>query len=327
MIMDNQGKRNSAPLSCPEGLAPRCGVLVISHGSSNKGWIRKVDECVREIRRPDDLPIYASFLEMVEGRTIQDGIRELEDQGVTDLIVIPLFISAGSSHIEEIQALLGVGANPASASSPELQLKSRPQSAGGSRSVSSQPGAGGEEPFAPGTASVLASMPGTDKKSGIPRPDIKRLELNARVHWTSPIGDCEPIARLLLQKLQECSLDPKQEVVLVIGHGSDLEPGYTRWKQDLDGLARRVRRLGGFAAAEGVTLLPDELKPRLDYWSKQEPKLTVLLAPLFVSPGYFTEKVIPRRASEYEYRYNGKALLPSSVISRWMEQQIAPFLG
>jgi len=88
------------------------GVLVISHGSREEKWVKLVDDAVAEARLPDGLPVYSSYLEIVEGRLIQDGIDHLEAEGVTDIIVIPLFVSSGSVHIDEIRYALGLAEEP-----------------------------------------------------------------------------------------------------------------------------------------------------------------------------------------------------------------------
>ncbi len=90
----------------------RYGVLVISHGSRDGKWVRLVDEAVAQVLRPSDIPIVSSFLEIVEGRLIQDGIRTLERQGVTDIIAVPLFVSSGSTHVDEIGYALGAKPEP-----------------------------------------------------------------------------------------------------------------------------------------------------------------------------------------------------------------------
>jgi sirohydrochlorin cobaltochelatase len=86
------------------------GVLVISHGSSNASWVEEVDVCISQVNLV--VPVVASFLEMVEGRTIADGIHELEALGVSQIIIVPLFVSSGSTHIEEISYLLGLITDP-----------------------------------------------------------------------------------------------------------------------------------------------------------------------------------------------------------------------
>ena len=44
------------------------GVLVISHGSRNAEWVELVDQAVAAIEVDSDMPIYSSFLEIIEGR-------------------------------------------------------------------------------------------------------------------------------------------------------------------------------------------------------------------------------------------------------------------
>ncbi|QKG83860.1 cobalamin biosynthesis protein CbiX [Kroppenstedtia pulmonis] len=82
------------------------GVLVIAHGSRSREWVDGVDEAVSQV--VTDFPITVGYLELVLGRSIKDGVRELEKQGVDNILVIPLFVSSGSSHLEEIRYALGV---------------------------------------------------------------------------------------------------------------------------------------------------------------------------------------------------------------------------
>jgi sirohydrochlorin ferrochelatase len=246
------------------------GVLVISHGSRSEDWVRLVDEAVAEVRVPDGLPIVSSFLEIVEGRLIQDGIAALENEGVTDLIVVPLFVSSGSTHLDEISYALGVIPQPA--------------------------------------------LP----------TDMAPFERTARVHMAAPIDDDPLVAELVYGKVRELSREPEREVLLLIGHGS-VERGFRlRWRRGLERLAARLRRLGGFAAADAAMLLPDQTARKLRKWRERLPDHDVVVAPLFLSEGYFTRTVIPQRLEGHHHkvRYSGRALLPSPLVSRWMERQI-----
>jgi sirohydrochlorin ferrochelatase len=85
------------------------GILVISHGSRDEGWTAAVDESVSALRvgLPEGVETEATFLELVPGRLIQDGLDRLEAAGVTDLLAIPLFVSSGSTHVDEIGWALG----------------------------------------------------------------------------------------------------------------------------------------------------------------------------------------------------------------------------
>jgi sirohydrochlorin ferrochelatase len=90
------------------------GLLVISHGSREVGWVTLVDEAVEAARAQlgSRMLIEAAFLELVEGRLIQDGIDRLESAGVTHLFALPLFVSSGSTHVDEIGWALGAFLEP-----------------------------------------------------------------------------------------------------------------------------------------------------------------------------------------------------------------------
>jgi sirohydrochlorin ferrochelatase len=249
------------------------GVLVISHGSRSNEWVRLVDEAVADVRLPRGVPRFSSFLEIVEGRLIQDGIDVLEAQGVTDIIALPLFVSSGSTHVDEISYALGVTAKPA------LET------------------------------------------------DLAPYAVRARIHFLQPIDDDPMIAEILYRNIRPLSMNAKKEVVLVIGHGSIERGFHEKWRQGLEKLAARVKTLGRFAGADAAMLLPDQVRSKMNWWHTHKPEYAVIVAPLFLGAGYFTNQVIPERLSGCTYRYNGKALLPDPLISRWMERQLAVFFN
>lgn len=247
------------------------GILVISHGSRSEEWVRLVDEAVGAMQVPEGVPVVSSFLEIVEGRLIQDGITLLESLGVSDIIVVPLFVSSGSTHIDEISYALGVKPEP-----------------------------------------VLPT-------------DMEPFAIQARIHCTSPIDDDPDIAAILYEKMKPLSADPSREIVLLIGHGS-VEPGFHEpWQDGLQKLALRIQAAGGFDEVDTAMLLPDQIRDKMELWNKCKPQHTVLVAPLFLSEGYFTNEVIPSRLKGYTYKYNGRSLLPHPLMARWMERQTAPF--
>lgn len=247
------------------------GVLVISHGSRDAEWVKRVDQAVSDVRVPEGVPVESSFLEIVEGRLIQDGIYKLEAQGVTDLIVIPLFVSSGSTHIDEISCALGVIPEP-----------------------------------------VLET-------------ELSPFEIHARIHFCSPIDDDPEIAEIVYDKVKELSVRPEEEIVLLIGHGSKEEGFHEKWRLGLESLAARLKEHGRFDEVDAAMLLPDQVRDKMQRWQMLKPNHAVIVAPLFLSEGYFTNQVIPSRLEGFTYRYNGRSLLPSPRISQWMERQIASF--
>ncbi|WP_091230240.1 sirohydrochlorin chelatase [Fontibacillus panacisegetis] len=251
----------------------KLGVLVISHGSPDPNWVNLVDDAIQIAATdlPDGLPIVASFLEVVEGRFIQDGIDQLEKQGVTELIVIPLFVSSGSTHIDEIAYAFGVKNTP-------------------------------------------------DKET-----DLKPFRLHSHVFFGDPIDDDPVIAQMIWDKVQGLSLQPEREVILLVGHGSIHDGFRQRWERGISSLSSRVGKLSGLKASDYALLNPDSVRQKVTNW--QERGYDVIIAPLFLSAGYFTKKAIPSRLEGLNYRYTGEALLPHSLLPYWMSQQILNIMG
>lgn len=248
----------------------KSGVLVISHGSREETWVSLVDEAVRELAKDVDVPVVASYLELVEGRLIQDGILALEGQGVTDMLVIPLFVSSGSTHIDEIAYALGVKSVP-------------------------------------------------DKET-----DLEPFEVKARVHFGTPVDDDPDIAVMVWDKVRELSCEPSKEVVLLVGHGSRHELFRTRWEFGINSLALRVAEVSG-TFADAALLNPGNIREKVVEW--KERGCEVIVAPLFLSEGYFTEKVIPDRLEGLLCRYSGRTLLPHPLLPQWMLRQVRTFLN
>ena len=244
---------------------------MISHGSRESSWVTLIDEAVHQLPLQESIPVAVSFLELVEGRLIQDGINELEQQGVTDILVIPLFISGGSTHVAEIAYALGA-----------------------------------------------IEEPGFDS-------DLEPFAVNSRIHYGSPMDDHDDIAHMVWDKAAELSQAPEQEVLLLVGHGSRHDGFRERWEQGAGSLAAKVKALSGLAAVDTAFLNPDSVRSKAAYWQQQF-GYQVIVSPLFLSDGYFTRNVIPRRLEGLNYRYAGQALLPHRLLTHWINSQIQRML-
>ncbi|SEB28155.1 sirohydrochlorin chelatase [Paenibacillus sp. 276b] len=243
------------------------GVLIISHGSQEKTWVESVDDAVSRLNLPVPLPVEAGFLELVEGRLIQDGINRLEAQGVTDILVVPLFVSSGSTHVDEIE--YAIGAKDA----PERET------------------------------------------------DLEPFEVNAQIHFGYPVDNDPDIAVMVWDKVKALSQQPEQETILLVGHGSIHDGFRQRWEAGISSLAQRVQEVSGVAHTDYALLNPDSVYDKAKYWSEERGS-RVIVAPLFLSAGYFTMKAIPGRLKELDYAYSGETLLPHPLLGKWLERQI-----
>ncbi|MDQ0195751.1 sirohydrochlorin chelatase [Paenibacillus wynnii] len=246
------------------------GILIISHGSRDTAWVMIVEEAVSGLSLREEIPVAISFLELVEGRLIQDGIDELEHAGVTDIMVIPLFMSSGSTHVDEIEYALGA--------KPEPERET----------------------------------------------DLELFTVQARIHYGYPVDDDPDIAIMVWDKLRDVSKDPAKETILLIGHGSVHDGFRQRWQEGITSLAKRVREVSGVAAADYALLNPDNVRSKVEYWREQGHD--VLVAPLFLSEGYFTKVVIPEKLEGLTYRYSGRTLLPHPLFPHWIERQVERLL-
>jgi sirohydrochlorin ferrochelatase len=255
-------------------LAPKPGILVISHGSRESGWVALVDETVEAAftALPSGIPVEAAFLELVEGRLIQDGIDRLENAGVDHFLAVPLFVSSGSTHVDEIGWALGAYAQPR-----------------------------------------------TDT-------DLEPFRVSAELTYGKPIDDDPEFADILLDRLSVLSNDPARESLLLIGHGSDKPGFHEAWRRGLSSLAATVRERGGYADADIAMLRPDLAATALGDLRARQPDTRVIALPVFLSEGYFTKEVVPRRLEGMNCRYDGRTLMPHPQVARWLERQALEWL-
>lgn len=248
----------------------KTGVLIIGHGSSSASWVEMVDEAVSRINT--NVPITVCFLEMVKGRLIEDGVRELERKGVERIIAIPLFVASGSTHIDEIGCLLGV--------------------------IKADQVMFGEE--------------------------ISPILTEAEIIYCPPMDDHPLIVDIVEQRIRELSVNPDEEVLLLVGHGADEGVYHAKWEAVLKRLAVTLRGRLKLKGASYGTLHPDNLHKRAQAVTR---KNRTIVIPLFLSEGYFTKRVIPSRLEGLSYVYNGKSYLPHPNVTRWLQDVIDRELG
>lgn len=243
------------------------GVLIISHGSRNRRWIDAVDGLLAQVQT--NVVLEAVFLDMVEKRTIEAGIRRLEADGVQEILVVPLFVSDGSTHLSEIRYALGL-----------------------------------------------------DELAAI-ETELKPIPSQARIVWGRPMNDHPLVYAILRDRIRALSTCPEDEVLLLVAHGSDTARFAERWQHVLGQLSAKLRHELGLSGASYATIHPDTVARRARVLAR---KNQVLVVPLFVSPGYYTEKAIPERLRGIAHRYDGAAYLPDSRVAQWIESSIAEWL-
>ncbi|WP_027085831.1 sirohydrochlorin chelatase [Cohnella panacarvi] len=250
------------------------GLLIVSHGSREAGWVSLVDDTVAAVRSAvgGDMLVEAAFLELVEGRLIQDGVDRLEAQGVDRIFSLPLFVSSGSTHVDEIGWALGAY------SEPKLET------------------------------------------------DLPRANVRVPLDYGKPMDDDPEVVDVLLERLREISKVADRESVLLIGHGSK-ESGFKEaWQQGMASIGERLVSRGGYRGYSGALLQLDEVADRYAELRERNPGGAILVAPLFLSEGYFTSLVIPRELDGLECRYSGYAYMPHPRVADWIVRKAKEWL-
>ncbi|MFD2370778.1 sirohydrochlorin chelatase [Brevibacillus sp. GCM10020057] len=240
----------------------KTAVLLIAHGSPDPEWVELVESAVRQCCL--DLPVRVAFLGGVEGRSIADEWICLEKAGARRIVTVPLFVTAGSSHVTEIRAMLGL-----------------------------EPGAQEE---------ALAVR-----------------ESRARTLWCSPLEDHPVVEKIVTERVQALTVNPRSEALLLVGHGNVSSSGQAKWERLLQRLTLRLQNRFLFAAAGYGTLRPDTLREQACALAESG---DLIVVPLFVSQGYFTRRAIPQRLEGLPFRYDGSAYLPHPLMAEWITQSV-----
>ncbi len=86
---------------------------------------------------------------------------------------------------------------------------------------------------------------------------VPRIKTDAKLHFVAPPGDDPLVAEILLDHAAEMSKDPRQEVVIIAGHGPTSAEDNAEELRVLSGLAKIIKQDGGFADVRGMTLQDD----------------------------------------------------------------------
>lgn len=250
------------------------GLLIISHGSREAGWVSLVDQTALAVRSAigHEMVVEVAFLELVEARLIQDGVNKLEAAGVDRIYALPLFVSSGSTHVDEIGWAIGAY--------PEPKLET----------------------------------------------DLARVNVRVPLDYGEPMDDAPEIVDVMLERLRDLSSDASDESVLLIGHGSR-EPGFKEaWQQGMASLGEQLVSRGGYGGVAGALLQLDEVADRYAELRERHAGGTVLVAPMFLSEGYFTATVIPRELDGLDCRYSGRAYMPHPRVAEWIVRKAMEWL-
>ncbi|ADU29153.1 sirohydrochlorin chelatase [Evansella cellulosilytica] len=241
------------------------GVLILAHGSRDKKWVQLIDESVDNIKT--DVPVTIGYLELIEGRSIADGVRRLEQQGVEEILAIPFFVCSGSTHLAEIQYALGVIKTP------------------------------------------------------LLETDLPLIHPKANIVWGEAMDYHPFILKVLEERISSLTLEPENERLLLVAHGSNRPDFEPKWEKTLRYMCTYFKEKYRFNDSNYGTILPDTITEAAEQLSDNN-KHKLVVVPVFLSEGYYTSKKIPSKLVEVDHVYDGKTYLPHSAITEWLQEQV-----
>ncbi len=285
-----------ATISSSSGAQAASGILLLAHGGSKKKWNKDVDALAAQVRKT--MPVQVAF-GMADKITLQAAIDRLTQQGVREIVAVPLFISSHSSLIECERYLLGLRAKAPA----DLAMF-----AGMHHHSVGHMGMSSDDPAADLTTPVKCPVP---------------------IHMTSAIDHSPLVAQILLSRAERLSKNPRRETVVLVAHGPDSDEENQKWLVDMSILADTMRRSSQFKRIEALTLRDDapepirsrataQLRATVERADRQDNR--VLVVPLLISYGGI-EKGIKKRLAGLKYVMSRQGLLPDARMAEWVLQQ------
>lgn len=295
-------------LNAPDNsLAQDTGVLILAHGGSEE-WNNAVIEATEPLKKNHKVEVAFGMANYV---TMHNAIKTLEEQGVTDIAVVQLFISSYSPIIRQNRYLLGKRDLLPERPMPLIHHIDEYKEMMGIEGDSSEDGSGGNHRF---------FMP----------ENLQPIPTEADISLASPLDDHPVVAKILNKRIQELSTNPANETVLLVAHGPNSEEDNKKWINTMESLSQKIQSTQKeeetpYNQIFATTVRDDasdevfnQAKGNLRALVRQSGQFgDVIVVPLFLSSGG-REQAVAKRLEGLDFKWNGKTLLPDNQISNFL---------
>lgn len=272
-------------------ISNKTGLLVMAHGGDPE-WNDAVRKAVYPLQ--SFCPVEIAF-GMAQRNSLQQAIYNLESRGVDQVAVVRLFVAAESFR-HQTEYLLGLRSDP-----PDMFIAHSAHS--------------GVPMTHPDSIHILSSEMAPDQVQSKSTITINQ----------DGLYDSEMIGEIIATRVQNLSLYPEKESVLILAHGEGDDTINQKWLLKLNLLADSVRQLGPFRAVQVATLREDwhhkrsraEKKIRQFVKKGNENKGQVIVIP-FRLFGFGPYRSVLKNL---KYLSDGKALLPHPAVTKWIREQ------
>ena len=271
------------------------GVLLLAHGGTPE-WNATVSQMARGLDQ--QAPTEIAF-GMADPDALQAGVDKLVTRGASRIVAVPLFIHSRSEVMDQTRYALGLSTQPSIVLRDAL-------------------------------AAMMAHMPPEMMKGPAHHMmmfSLKQVKSPVPVALTPALDDSPIVAGVLWRRALALSREPSRETVILVAHGPVDAKANEAWLVTMNVQAERVRRAGGFAAAEAFSIR-DDAPPRI-----KQPALDALRAaveraaqnggraiviPYLIARGGIEDHVT-EALSGLDYAWDGRTLCPDPAIERWAQ--------
>lgn len=268
------------------------GILLLAHGGK-ENWNEEVKKIAAAVDK--SMPVEVAF-GMATKRNIQDAANRLIKRGVSEIVAVPLFVSSHSSVITSTEYLLGLR----KAAPADLAVFAKMDHGHGGHD-SHQSADNSFDPTTPIKSSVKIRM----------LPALDRHPL---------------VAEILMSRAAAISIDPANEVVVLVAHGPVEEEENNLWLADMAALAKLMSAGHKFKRIEYLTVRDDAPDPIRSNATAELRKVVerasgegnrVLIVPLLLSYGGI-EQGVKERLEGLQYTIPAQGLLPDARLEKWV---------
>jgi sirohydrochlorin cobaltochelatase len=276
-------------LAPPVAGAQKVGTIVIAHGGDSI-WNAHVREVAQQVKTGG--PVEVSFLMGAGAKTarFQDAVARLEQQGVSQIVVVPMLVSSHSGHYDQVRWL------------------------------------GGEEVQLTETMHHHLHMAGID-----------RAVTKTPIRVTKAMDASAEVAQVLADRALALTKSPKEQALLIVGHGPNSAEDYAAWMENLRPVADSVKKITGFRDVRVDLVRDDAPAPvraeavrRVRELIELQHLVTgkeVIVVPVLVSKGSVSRSKVPNDIKGTPSLYAGEPLLPHPAMARWIESRVREAAG
>ena len=166
---------------------------------------------------------------------------------------------------------------------------------------------------------------------------IARAATKTPIRVTKAMDASAEVAQVLADRALALSKTPKEQALLIVGHGPNSAEDYAAWMQNLRPIADSVKKITGFRDVR-VDLVRDDAPPPVRAEAVRRVRelielqhlatgRDVIVVPVLVSKGLVSRSKVPNDIKGTPSIYVGEPLLPHPAMARWIESRVKEAAG